>query len=94
MSGQHTPRPWACDLSDGTVYYDDGDVCPLIASVQCEAVADDQARADLHLIAAAPDLLALARLVHGSFGGGLTVTFSEADVAEFAAAIAKAEGRS
>ena len=37
------------------------------------------------------DLLDLAKLVYGSFGGGLVVTFSEQDVAEFAAAIAKAE---
>ena len=50
-------------------------------------------RANARLIAAAPELLALVKLVHGSFGGGLTVTFSEQDVADFAAAIAKAEGR-
>ncbi|RFC66488.1 hypothetical protein DYI37_03330 [Fulvimarina endophytica] len=43
---------------------------------------------------AAPELLRLAKLVQGSFGGGLVMTFSELDVEEFEAAIAKAEGKS
>lgn len=50
-------------------------------------------RANGRLIAAAPDLLALVELVHGSFGGGSVITFSDADIAEFAAAIAKARGQ-
>ena len=48
--------------------------------------------ADARLYAAAPDLLALVELVHGSFGGGNVITFSDADIAEFSAAIAKAKG--
>ena len=48
---------------------------------------------DARLISAAPDLLALVELVHSSFDGGLTITFSELDVKEFSAAIAKARGQ-
>lgn len=46
------------------------------------------------LISAAPELFELAKLVHGSFGGGRIITFSDADIEAFEAAIAKAEGRS
>ncbi len=48
--------------------------------------------ANASLIAAAPDLLELVQLVYGSFGGGLVITFSEADVEKFRAIIAKATG--
>lgn len=49
---------------------------------------------DARLIAAAPDLLELVKLVHGSFGGGRIITFSDAAIAEFEAAISKVEGTS
>jgi hypothetical protein len=58
-----------------------------------DAEKADLIRADAHLISASPDLLALAKMVHGSFGGGLTITFTEDDEKQFAAAIAKAEGQ-
>ncbi len=48
--------------------------------------------ADARLIAAAPRLFDLVKLVHGSFGGGNIVTFSDEDINEFAAAIAQVEG--
>ncbi len=48
--------------------------------------------ANARLIAAAPELLDLVKLVHGSFGGGRTITFSDDDISEFAAAIAQVEG--
>jgi hypothetical protein len=37
------------------------------------------------------ELLGLVKLVHGSFGGGLVMTFAEADVDDFKNAINKAE---
>jgi hypothetical protein len=45
-----------------------------------------------HVFAAAPDLLALCEMVNGSFGGGRVVTFSDDDISQFAAVIAKAKG--
>ncbi len=55
----HTPGPWGFDRATGEVFYDDGDVTPLIASVahDSETVSFEQACADMALIAAAPDLL-------------------------------------
>lgn len=44
------------------------------------------------LIYAAPELLELVELVHLSFSGGNVVTFSDAQIEQFAAAIAKATG--
>lgn len=38
------------------------------------------------------ELLGLVDLVYGSFGGGLVMTFCEADVERFRAAIEKAKG--
>eukprot|EP00873_Tetraselmis_striata_P030350 jgi/Tetstr1/450614/TSEL_037650.t1 len=54
----------------------------------------DEADANARLIAAAPELLDLVMLVHGSFGGGPVITFSDDDIAAFEAAIAKATGGS
>lgn len=64
----HTPGPWKYDAGSGAIYYDDGDVYPLVASTNLESVSVEQADADGLLIAAAPDLLSsLERFVvwHG-----------------------------
>lgn len=64
MSAQHTPGPWGVDWKSGDVFYLDGDVMPLVATVNLDAVSNEQALADLRLIAAAPELLgALEKLV-------------------------------
>lgn len=50
--------------------------------------------ANAHLIAAAPEMYELMKLVHDSFGGGRIITFSDEDIETFATVLAKAEGRS
>ena len=42
-----------------------------------------QANSNAKLIASAPELLELCLLVHGSFGGGNVITFSETDIENF-----------
>ena len=49
-------------------------------------------KGDAQLISAAPEMLDLLKLVHGSFAGGLVMTFSEQDVEEFTRVIEKAQG--
>lgn len=97
-NAKHTPAPWAFEPwgeefpSCATVYSEaHGLGVGSIVSITPNGMRENSALADARLISAAPDLLALVKLVYGSFGGGLVVTFSEADVQEFAAAIAKAE---
>jgi hypothetical protein len=48
--------------------------------------------ANANLISAAPELLELALLVNGSFGGGLVMTFNEDDCNKFQQVINKALG--
>lgn len=93
MTDKHTPGPWIAEDYTGAdvpAWY----VVPASHNGTIAALAGLDAEANARLIAAAPDMLALAKLVHGSFGGGLTVTFTEDDAEQFAAAIAKAESRS
>jgi hypothetical protein len=64
MSRKHTAGPWGYLPETGEVYYDDGDVRPQIATVDLIHVESEaQALADLHLIAAAPDLLEALELL-------------------------------
>lgn len=82
----HTPGPWAIHPdSPFEVMMDDGDVCPLVATVAADnATSLVQAMADARLIAAAPDLLAACKdMMEGRGDWG----------ARIAEAIAKAEGR-
>ncbi len=58
MGAGHTPGPWGYDWKSGDVFYLDGEAMPLVATVNLEAVSNEQALADLYLIAAAPELLA------------------------------------
>ena len=88
---QHTPGPWI--VEGGTLFGKDfGYTVSLfdLNPYEENERADDDAR----LIAAAPDLLELVQLVHGSFVGGNVVTFSEDDIAKFSAALSKATGES
>jgi hypothetical protein len=59
----HTPEPWDYDQDTGRIYRADGDVEPTIAWVELENTAADQSKADGHLLAAAPRLLAACRMV-------------------------------
>lgn len=96
MSGvKHTPGPWfARRAGFSTVYIEarigSGMLQEVAACGPTEVVGHQESNA--RLIAAAPELLELVKMVHESFGGGLVMTFSEADVESFSAAIAKATG--
>jgi hypothetical protein len=49
-------------------------------------------KGNARLIAAAPELIELVKMVHRSFGGGNVITFSDRDIARFAEVFAKATG--
>lgn len=97
---KHTPGPWR--VFNGTdIFPDDADTEGTRHIADCDMVnniSGDEARANAEFIVRACNshygLLDLAKLVHGSFGGGRVVTFSDEDIAAFNLAIAKAEGRS
>ena len=57
----HTPGPWKYEPTSGEICYADGDVEPLIATVELDGTSGAQGRADGALISAAPDLLVAAR---------------------------------
>ena len=59
MSG-HTPGPWGYELISGAIFYDDGDLEPLVAWTNFDSVSEEQGDADARLIAAAPDGLDFA----------------------------------
>lgn len=66
MTSKHTPGPWK--VFNGTdVYPDDDDTEGMRYIADCAPVYDDlsfeQRRANARLIAAAPDLLAVARII-------------------------------
>lgn len=89
---KHTPGEWVADRDcdygkQPRVHAGDRLVCVVGNS---ETDRQDQWEADAALISAAKELLALVKMVHGSFGGGLVMTFTEADVEAFAAALSKA----
>lgn len=85
MERKWTPGPWECLPVDGR---DRG------AFVYGPTETDEGCfvAPDAHLIAAAPDMYELVDLVHSSFGGGRTITFSDDDIAAFSAVLAKARG--
>lgn len=89
---KHTPGPWACE--DGEVFYADGDVQPLIATVHCDnAQTHGQYLGDCYLIAAAPemlDALKIARANLSHMGDGCSPENCSACRSD--AAIAKATG--
>lgn len=57
MDAKHTPGPWALDRENMEVFYDDKDVCPLVATLANDWVSEEQCAADGLLIAAAPEML-------------------------------------
>lgn len=59
----HTPAPWAYEEETGRVYFADGEVEPTIAFLDLENTSPVRAKADGHLIVAAPTLLAACRMV-------------------------------
>lgn len=91
MSAQHTPGPWGFDPTVGSIYHDDGDVRPLVASVMTDCVSDEQAEADCRLIAAAPDMLAALKAMQAD--ETIRAVCKSPLWATMANAIEKAEGR-
>ena len=93
-AASHTPGPWTTHAdAPFEVVMDDGDVNPLIATVNaCSASVDrPQALADARLIAAAPDLLAALEALTAwaeRMGGWDASCWRDAE-----AAIARATGR-
>lgn len=59
----------------------------------CHGISPKGGIHNAKLIAAAPELLELALLVNGSFGGGNVITFSERDIEQFQQVINKALGQ-
>ena len=58
LQAVHTPGPWiVCQERPWEILADDGDVFPIIATVETEGVSEAQYLADARLIAAAPKLL-------------------------------------
>lgn len=103
MSTKHTPGPWSVvkhSWSDTSIVGARGRVCGL--SIYCDATEDNQqeleavAAADASLIAAAPDLLALAQRWAALDAGSWHAVRHENEKRELledtAAAIAKATG--
>jgi hypothetical protein len=60
-----------------------------INSMRSEPIGTEKELRRLHEVNA--ELLGLVKLVHGSFAGGLVMTFSDRDVVDFENAIDKAE---
>jgi hypothetical protein len=96
---QHTPGPWAFRHESGEVYYSDGDVEPLIATVHSDNVDEPQFRADAALIAAAPEMFAALRQSNKALEDAVRLCGTEqarainVQIAANCAAIAEAEGR-
>ena len=93
--GKHTPGPWAFD-GDFTIHTAD-DVAARIAVVCTDNVDDAQVKADGHLIAAAPDLLAAlkqfrTKAYNAAIGSGMDDEWATAACSLADAAIAKAQG--
>lgn len=88
---QHTPGPWR--VLEGKYHMQVHSERFWIANIKCESCPDHEVP-NAHLIAAAPEMYELVKLVNDSFGGGRLVTFSDEDIAEFNRVIAKAEGHS
>lgn len=94
---KHTTGPWGISPHP---WPDQIGCCPLtgrpysVHGTDHRNVAAASTKANARLIAAAPEMYELVELVHGSFGGGRVITFSDDDIAKFAEVLAKAEGRS
>ena len=87
---KHTPGPWEVKDGDNGYEIHGANIIAAYVTDEPSAVCED---ANAHLIAAAPDLLNLCELVNDSFGGGRVITFSDSDIEDFVAAIAKAKGQ-
>jgi len=97
MSTKHTPGPWSAELNgeDGKMEVHDESGCTCTVH---GLKSDPEHVANLHLIAAAPDLLKALRLLvdHASQYAAMPLAHSDTHkhVALARAAIAKAEGQS
>lgn len=90
--------PWVIrtvDGSIGTIETEDGET---MVAQAFDLGADDRMnghekrKANARLIAAAPELFEALNMIHLSFGGGNVITFSDRDIEQIGAAIAKAIG--
>ena len=91
---KHTPGPWGYDGAYDVVMRDD--VGAWIACVNFEHVDEEQAVADAHLIAAAPEMLEALKRLRAVATQSLDIDLIDGGLdalAEVDAAIAKAEGR-
>lgn len=84
----NTPGPWS--VIDGRIVSDTYNLAGAPIATVHVRVKDGMQSANACLISAAPELLDMLTLVHKSFGGGNVVTFSQADIEQIGAAIAKA----
>lgn len=95
---KHTPGPWVvegwdvrepdgCVINEGlqVVAIKNGAECSIYAATECGD--GDEMEANLHLIAAAPELLAALEFLMAAHGEQLDTAFSQANLA-----IAKAKG--
>ena len=102
MSNKHTPGPWTfIDTDDRYLIGAPGQNALALAAVRSRiaptggrAIEKDEAKANAHLIAAAPDLLnALKELMlHESYFEARSPLYAKGIVDRALAAIAKAEG--
>ncbi|MDR8915832.1 hypothetical protein [Burkholderia multivorans] len=104
-NAQHTPGPWKFsrwdEHGDTRFYVSQQDGAPYtpnysdVATVIAETCSGERVRiqeANARLIAAAPELFEALNMIHLSFGGGNVITFSDRDIEQIGAAIAKAKG--
>ena len=96
---KHTKGPWRVGANLTGICTDNGDDFTANGWAKCVAkvtapewMGSTESFHNAKLIAAAPRLFDLVKLVHESFGGGRTITFSDLDINEFAAVIAQIEG--
>lgn len=94
-NAKHTPGPWGYDIETGEVYAKDGEVSPLIATIEFDnCISNQQANADGHLIAAAPDQnKALIEAEEWIFNHVPDCAGREYHLSNIRAAIAKARGQ-
>lgn len=100
---KHTPGPWSCDYGDFAVYCDTGaEVCAVTQGNHDDGtrIPADEMEANLQLVAAAPELLAVCQSLLGCLSDWCEIADDDDQreddhlaMAAANAAIAKAEGK-
>jgi hypothetical protein len=86
-NAQHTPGPWHVGVNPGPMIY--GPNGEQVADLSGDLLPKDERAGNIRLIAAAPELLAVAKKLHHTYGRD----HIGADQCEFCKVIAKAKGR-